>query len=279
MPVPTRAVTLAHPEQIPRARYLNPNTGRFWTMDSYEGDNEDPLSLHRYMYCEADPVDGFDPSGNDDGFSGGDSLDSMTMSVLSAAFQSVLNKIEPLGLPATAAPYRVVVVTSKNGTSYEPKTKVKDDAQSGILGLPIGTPIHIPVPLNINPQGLVDTWAQSPSVLQDPAFFWFWRPGGPNDYKIKISQIFDAFGNFEYGATGAGRGMYYSTLQTGGDAGHPKSFFQNSAINRADIKSGFDAISQGGKLRVCFKNLNSPDFPRFSGCCSTTKMHNHAISY
>ena len=49
-----------------RARYLNPNTGRFWTMDSYEGNNEDPLSLHKYLYCEANPVNGFDPSGHQD---------------------------------------------------------------------------------------------------------------------------------------------------------------------------------------------------------------------
>jgi RHS repeat-associated protein len=33
-----------------RARYLNQNTGRFWTMDTDEGDNEDPLSLHKYLY-------------------------------------------------------------------------------------------------------------------------------------------------------------------------------------------------------------------------------------
>ena len=47
-----------------RARYLNPNTGRFWTMDSYEGDNEDPLSLHKYLYTADNPVDNDDPSGN-----------------------------------------------------------------------------------------------------------------------------------------------------------------------------------------------------------------------
>jgi RHS repeat-associated protein len=51
--------------QNARARYLNPNTGRFWTMDSYEGDNEDPLSLHKYLYGGDDPVNVTDPSGHD----------------------------------------------------------------------------------------------------------------------------------------------------------------------------------------------------------------------
>ena len=47
-----------------RARYVNPNTGRFWTMDTYEGSPSDPLSLHKYLYCHSDPVNFTDPSGN-----------------------------------------------------------------------------------------------------------------------------------------------------------------------------------------------------------------------
>jgi len=46
-----------------RARYLNTGTGRFWTRDSWEGNQSDPLSLHKYMYCHADPVNLIDPSG------------------------------------------------------------------------------------------------------------------------------------------------------------------------------------------------------------------------
>src|SRR5438045_3753731 len=47
-----------------RARYLNANDGRFWTMDGFEGQLEDPLSLHRYLYCHGNPISGVDPSGN-----------------------------------------------------------------------------------------------------------------------------------------------------------------------------------------------------------------------
>ena len=45
------------------ARYMNPNTGRFQTMDSYEGNQTEPLSLHKYLYAHANPVNRIDPSG------------------------------------------------------------------------------------------------------------------------------------------------------------------------------------------------------------------------
>ncbi len=48
-----------------RARYLNTSTGRFWSMDSYEGDSRAPLSLHKYLYSNGDPMNRIDPSGND----------------------------------------------------------------------------------------------------------------------------------------------------------------------------------------------------------------------
>jgi hypothetical protein len=49
--------------RVSQARYLNVNTGRFQTMDTYAGNNEDPLSLHKYLYVEDDPVDKVDPWG------------------------------------------------------------------------------------------------------------------------------------------------------------------------------------------------------------------------
>jgi RHS repeat-associated protein len=48
-----------------RARYYKPDIGRFWTMDSYEGSSQDPLSLHKYLYCQGNSVNGVDPSGYD----------------------------------------------------------------------------------------------------------------------------------------------------------------------------------------------------------------------
>jgi RHS repeat-associated protein len=47
------------------ARYYNSTTGRFWTADSYEGNSRDPLSLHKYLYAEGNPVDHVDRSGHE----------------------------------------------------------------------------------------------------------------------------------------------------------------------------------------------------------------------
>jgi len=46
-----------------RARYMNPSTGTFATMDSYQGNIYEPASLHKYMYANANPVMNIDPSG------------------------------------------------------------------------------------------------------------------------------------------------------------------------------------------------------------------------
>jgi RHS repeat-associated protein len=46
-----------------RARYLNPNTGRFLTADKIAGDQEDPRSLHRYIFAADNPVNNIDPLG------------------------------------------------------------------------------------------------------------------------------------------------------------------------------------------------------------------------
>lgn len=46
-----------------RARYMNPSAGTFISMDSYTGNIYDAVSLHKYMYANANPVMYTDPSG------------------------------------------------------------------------------------------------------------------------------------------------------------------------------------------------------------------------
>ena len=47
-----------------RARYYDQGVGRFTQQDTYMGNNSDPVSLHKYMYANADPVRYTDPTGN-----------------------------------------------------------------------------------------------------------------------------------------------------------------------------------------------------------------------
>jgi RHS repeat-associated protein len=46
-----------------RARWMNPEVGRFLSLDSYPGRSGDPASLHKYLYASGDPVNLRDPSG------------------------------------------------------------------------------------------------------------------------------------------------------------------------------------------------------------------------
>ena len=46
-----------------RARYMSPETGTFTTMDTYAGTLDNPVSLHKYLYANANPVMYTDPTG------------------------------------------------------------------------------------------------------------------------------------------------------------------------------------------------------------------------
>jgi RHS repeat-associated protein len=49
-----------------RARYYNPATGRFLSRDPEDGYAKDPASLHKYLYANGDPVNGWDSLGRED---------------------------------------------------------------------------------------------------------------------------------------------------------------------------------------------------------------------
>ena len=48
-----------------RARCYATSTGRFTSMDSSPGRPVTPVTLHKYIYANADPTNGIDPSGNE----------------------------------------------------------------------------------------------------------------------------------------------------------------------------------------------------------------------
>src|SRR4051812_34647830 len=44
-------------------RWMDTRTGRFHTLDKFEGKTSEPLSLHKYLYAQDNPVNLLDPSG------------------------------------------------------------------------------------------------------------------------------------------------------------------------------------------------------------------------
>jgi len=46
-----------------RARYYDQSTGRFNRLDPFAGNTQDPQSLHKYLYCHANPINKIDASG------------------------------------------------------------------------------------------------------------------------------------------------------------------------------------------------------------------------
>ena len=66
------------------ARYMDPTTGTFISMDSYSGSIYDPVSLHKYLYANANPVTYTDPTG----------YFSFTELMVTQKIQGVINSIQ-----------------------------------------------------------------------------------------------------------------------------------------------------------------------------------------
>lgn len=78
-----------------RARYMDPATGTFTSMDTYGGSLTDPMSLHKYLFANSNPVAYCDPSGHF----------SMTEQVLTCGL---------IGELASAVIYTVELLTTDN---------------------------------------------------------------------------------------------------------------------------------------------------------------------
>lgn len=75
-----------------RARYYQPGIGRFLTTDSEERFTSSPISLHRYVYGNASPVNYSDPSGET-------SLMDLTVT------QVILGNVAAIGIGMIFEPY------------------------------------------------------------------------------------------------------------------------------------------------------------------------------
>src|SRR6267142_2948173 len=95
-----------------RARYLNVSTGRFWSVDTDEGKDEQPLSLHKYLYAGGDSVNKSDPSGHD--FSVVETLTVAVVITVLAAIPTAHDSIGT-GTPTYEPPFEKVTKDPKLG--------------------------------------------------------------------------------------------------------------------------------------------------------------------
>lgn len=117
----------------------------------------------------------------------------------------------------------------------------------------MGTPEPIYVPDGVNPQKFVDEgMGMSQGTISSLVKVgYLWRPKGPRDYK-RQNPIYDAFGNFGFGAEGAAAGQTFGDLGAGGDVAHCGN--RNSQTNDRDIRSGVTAVGAGGTLSTTHVN-------------------------
>lgn len=107
-----------------RARYLNTTTGRFWSMDTYEGDQQTPSSLHKYLYVSANPVNQVDPAGHDD-------ADIGSFSVANAASQALEGITTLLSSAARITAVRLLTVGAALGSSVFARPGIQDALEDG----------------------------------------------------------------------------------------------------------------------------------------------------
>ena len=89
-----------------RARYMDPATGTFISMDTYPASIFDPATLHRYLYANANPVMYVDPSGY---------LFGLADFSLSNSINNILDKITTLNLEPV---FRMVRILKKLATAF-----------------------------------------------------------------------------------------------------------------------------------------------------------------
>jgi RHS repeat-associated protein len=155
------------------------------------------------------------------------------------ALGNPVSLIDPQGL------YPAIQITWPNGSTSIPMTVVKNPVQAAAFGLPVGTPTAIAVPPGANPQGAVDCWNNAPDRGLK-AFRRYWADPSRN-YKVVSGPMYDAYGNFMYGGTGAADYIDLVLLQLVAQYLHS---WNNDPINSRDIMNGYDAVAEGGRLSI-----------------------------
>lgn len=110
-----------------RARYYQPEAGRFLTRDTYTGESDEPLSLHLYSYCGNDGVNEWDPSGHDEiVVSGGIYKKEKHKQYPYEFIESALKKISDLDRQGKK---NIIWYIADNGWTKEEKKKIRQNCR------------------------------------------------------------------------------------------------------------------------------------------------------
>ncbi|MGC4116149.1 MAG: PKD domain-containing protein [Myxococcales bacterium] len=171
-----------------RARWLDVGTGRFVSSDSYSGSNALPLSLHKYLYGNANPAMNRDPTGN---MSLGETMAAVVVGSILASLAI------PADSPFTHI-HRACAVDEARCSRFESEGQ----AQLRALAVPPGADVDANIEL-AKKHFQDEFWFAS--MVEDRGAWDYW--GGRDGY-----EQYAPYGNFNYGATGAAAGFGESVL-------------------------------------------------------------------
>jgi RHS repeat-associated protein len=226
-----------------RARYLNTTTGRFWSMDAYEGYDQSPLSLHKYLYVANNVPNSKDSSGRD--FDLG-SVSAALSAGISIATESIIQAVTVIGnIYYTLGPAFPLIV--EKGFFYLAAGAVFTQV---IAGLPSGLRAIDDLANNISAYSgqFSSGWGQRGIQVG--------RAAGQN-----LGDGFPVFDNFDFG-TGEGTQIYSTTqIQTTQQlvaAIRAKASQFQAGFDSADVFSGKDSDGypvQFMKSQVTTRNM------------------------
>ncbi len=144
-----------------RARYMNPAIGRFTGMDSFEGDSQDPISLHKYEFVANNPVNLTDPDGHE--------FDICSLA-MSAAIVGILATFPSVSEAGTAKEANIIVlITDFNNASVDTGINVNvlgslgwSESANGALGYWDRNTHNSP-----NAHGIMQLWGPENEGLSD----------------------------------------------------------------------------------------------------------------
>ena len=100
-----------------RARFYNPELGRFITRDTFAGSDFTPLTLHRYLYANANPINFTDPTGHFSLAMTAPSISLPTITINMTYLLLAVRKARLVAAAATATGCAMAAVFSTNGAS------------------------------------------------------------------------------------------------------------------------------------------------------------------